>query len=129
MHYAKEQSLFPITARRYLTQSKENIYVQSKTVKLSSGKKLRDITRDVYNNINKTFNACLGVEFKEALTTVNELKLKTKPSALESKKKLRDQYRIQKKKIEEEQNKSSTTRQVKLIVIVSVLLIGIVCER
>ena len=43
-------------------------------MQIKSNGKLREITRDVYNEVNKSFNKKTGTEFNEALVKVKELK-------------------------------------------------------
>ena len=71
---------------------------------------MSDITKDIYNNVNKHFSRVTGVEFNEALTTVKTLHLAKLPSKTEKKKKLRQKYVEQKKKSEEHLNETSLMR-------------------
>ena len=56
----------------------ENPYHASCGVQMKSNGKLREITRDVYNEVNKSFKKKTGTEFNEASVKVKELKLTKK---------------------------------------------------
>ena len=96
VHHMKEQALFPVLANKYVKAAKENPYHASSGVQIKSNGKLREITRDVYNEVNKSFKKKTRLNF-EALVKVKELKLTKKKSKLQRKRELRQKYRQQKK--------------------------------
>ena len=73
-----------------------------------SNGKLREITRDGYNEVNKSFKKKTGTEFNEALNEVKEPKItkkkkkKKKNTKLQRKQELRQKYRQQIKTHEEQ---------------------------
>ena len=74
----KEQALFPVLANKYVKAANKNPYHASSGVQIKSNGKLCEITRDVYNEVNKSFKRKTGIEFNEALVKVKKLKLTKK---------------------------------------------------
>ena len=74
----KEQTLFPVLANKYVKAANENPCHALSGVQIKSNGKLREITRDVYNEVNKSFKKKTGIEFNEALVKVKELKVTKK---------------------------------------------------
>ena len=98
----KEQALFAVLANKYVKAANKNPYHASSGVQIKSNGKLCEITRDVYNEVNKSFKKITGIEFNEALVTVKELKLTKKKSKLQRKRELQQKYPQQKKTQEEQ---------------------------
>ena len=84
----KEQALFPVLANKYVKAAKENPYHASSGVQIKSNGKFCEITRHVYNEVNKSFKKKTRLNF-EALVKVKELKLTKKKSKLQRKRELR----------------------------------------
>ena len=74
----KEQALFLVLANKYVKEANENPYHASYGVQIKSNRKLREITREVYHEVNKSFKKKTGIEFNEALVQVKELKITKK---------------------------------------------------
>ena len=78
VHHMKEQALFLVLANKYVKEANENPYHASYGVQIKSNRKLREITREVYHEVNKSFKKKTGIEFNEALVQVKELKITKK---------------------------------------------------
>ena len=78
VHHMKEQALFPVLGNKYVKVANENPYHASCGAHIKCNGKLREITRDVYNEVNKSFKKKIVTEFNEALVKVKELKLTKK---------------------------------------------------
>ena len=55
VHHLKEQALFPVLTNKYVKAAKENPYHASSGVQIKSNGKLREIMKDAYNEVNKSF--------------------------------------------------------------------------
>ena len=110
VHHMKEQALFAVLANKYVKAANKNPYHASSGVQIKSNGKLCEITRDVYNEVNKSFKKITGIEFNEALVTVKELKLTKKKSKLQRKRELQQKYHQQKKTQEEQLRPTAVLR-------------------
>ena len=78
VHHMKEQVLCSVLAKKYVNAANENSYHVSSGVQIKSNGKDHGITRDIYNEVNKSFKKKTKFEFNEALVKVKELKLTKK---------------------------------------------------
>lgn len=108
-HYTNTQATFPKTSRINKRKADSKVCSFTKQLKLPAGP-LKDITKEVYHNINSKFAEQTGIEFVEALTGVKSFRIEKKKTKIEKKKQLRNLYRKNKDIIEEHYNKTSVLR-------------------
>ena len=79
--HMKEQALFPVLANKYLKAANENPYHTSSGVQIKSNGKLREITRDVYNEelqlTKKDQNFNENWSYDKSIASKKKLKRKT----------------------------------------------------
>lgn len=110
VNYMIDQTQFPILCNRYKAKAMENPSFNASNIKIKSTGLLKDITKDVYNNVNKVFLKKTGVAFNDALVKVKEANIRKKKTKLQMKKDLREKYRKQKQFHEDQLNKTAILR-------------------
>ena len=89
-----------------IASAKENpVYVADHIPQQKPGK-LKDITKNIYNSVNRSFEKSCGLGFAEAQTKVPELKLSLRQDQNERKNERRQNYRKIKTVIENKWKKS-----------------------
>lgn len=115
VNFMIEQARFPILSNKYKSEANENLCFNVNNIKIKSTGLLKDITNDVYNNINKVFIKKTGVRFNDALVKVKGTKLQKMKSKIEKKKDLRQLYRKQKEFHAHQLNKTAIVRYVTVV--------------
>ena len=104
-HHSQIQASFPVKSKQLIASAKENPFYVADNIPQQKPGKLKDITKNIYNSVNRSFEKSYGLSFAEAQTKVPELKLTRRQDQNERKNERRQNYRKIKTVIEDEWKK------------------------
>ena len=98
--------IFSVKSKQLVASAKESPFYVADHIPQQKPGKLKDITKNIDNSVNRGFEKTYGLSFAEAQTKVPELKLSRRKDQNERKAERRQNYRKIKTVIEDEWKKS-----------------------
>ena len=74
-HHSQIQASFPVKSKQLIASAKENPFYVAAHIPQHKPGKLKDITKNIHNSVNRSFEKSYGLSFAEVQTKVPELKL------------------------------------------------------
>ena len=102
-----------------IASAKENPFYVADHIPQQKPGKLKDITKNIYNSVNRSFEKSCGLSFAEAQTKVPELKLSRRQDQNERKNERRQNYRKIKTVIENKLKKTTQERSLFFLLLYS----------
>ena len=90
--YAQIQASFPVKSKQLIASAKKNPFYVADHIPQQKPGKLKDITKNIYNSVKRSFEKSYGLSFAEAQTKVPELKLSRRQDQNERKNERRQNY-------------------------------------
>ena len=84
-HHSQIQASFPVKSKQLIASAKENPFYVADHIPQQKPGKLKDITKNIYNSVNRSFEKSYGLSFAEVQTKVPELKLSRRQDQMKEK--------------------------------------------